>query len=335
MLEEVVWIERVNVSVVSDNALKKTGGCDGCLDAGASSQQSTPNANGYFEFTVSETDKVRYIGLNPSSTTVLPTDIVFGVRIVNGRAEIKESGHYRGDIPVATGDVIRIASQSGVITYAKNGTVFYTSAETTTFPLYVDTSFINMGATLTNVRIAVAAPDDDGDDSSELRSISSSSPATAAVSWTDPVNVTASGSSLQKTGGCDGCQDSGAVSQQQVNSGNASLDFTVSETGPMFYVGLNTNSTGTGAAEIPFAFKLLNNSAEVRENDLLRANIAIGSGDVLRIAVKGGIVNYAKNGTVFYTSGTRASYPLRVDTSFISSGSTLSNARVTGFSTTE
>lgn len=40
------------------------------------------------------------------------------------------------------------------------------------------------------------------------------------VVWTDPANVTAGGNSLEKTSGCDGCEDAGAVSQPQIVSGD-------------------------------------------------------------------------------------------------------------------
>src|SRR4051812_9197758 len=60
--EDVVWKELVNTTVNGDT-LKKTGGCDGCLDAGAESRQYTASGNGYLEFTVNETSRIRYIGL--------------------------------------------------------------------------------------------------------------------------------------------------------------------------------------------------------------------------------------------------------------------------------
>jgi hypothetical protein len=217
-LKDVIWIERVNVSV-SGTTLVKTGGCDGCLDAGASSRQHMAAGNGYFEFTVSETNKVRYIGLNTSSTTPYPQDILFGLKQVSGRAEVKEAGKYRADIAISTGDVMRIEVSSGVITYAKNGVVFYTSTTTENLPLYVDSALINMGATLTNARMTVD-PDDDSSGSGS-RSISAKSTNTENVSWTDLINVTASATSLQKTGGCDGCADAAALSQQLVTSGDA------------------------------------------------------------------------------------------------------------------
>jgi RHS repeat-associated protein len=52
----------------------------------------------------------------------------------------------------------------------------------------------------------------------------------------------------------------------------------------------------------------------------------------LRVAVEGGVVKYKKNGTVFYTSSVPPTYPLLVDTSLYSAGSTLSNVVIGGSS---
>ena len=72
-----------------------------------------------------------------------------------------------------------------------------------------------------------------------LNSSSSTTLSVENVSWTNPINVTATGNSIQKTSGCDGCEDAGAVSQQQIGSGNGYMEFTVSETNLVRYVGLN------------------------------------------------------------------------------------------------
>jgi hypothetical protein len=152
------------------------------------------------------------------------------------------------------------------------------------------------------------------------------------VVWTSLVNATVSGRTLFKTGGCDGCQDSGAVSQQQLVSGNANLDFPVSSPNLVRYIGLNHSNTGTSAGEIPFAIKLVSGYAEVREHGQYRADVPVSTGDVLRIAVRsGGIVRYMKNGAVFYTSGSTVTYPLRVDTALLSTGANFTNVRVFGF----
>ena len=46
--EAVVWINRVNVTVTGD-LLQKIAGCDGCEDAGATSQQALSNGDGYID----------------------------------------------------------------------------------------------------------------------------------------------------------------------------------------------------------------------------------------------------------------------------------------------
>lgn len=146
------------------------------------------------------------------------------------------------------------------------------------------------------------------------------------MSWNNLVNVTAGADTLQKTGGCDGCADAGAVSEQQIAAGSGYLEFTVMNGSLVRYVGLNDNSTGTGSAEIPFAFKLSSGYAEVREYGQYRWDIAVSDGDVLRIAVEAGTVKYLKNGALFYTSGNAARYPLRADTALSSIGATVNKA---------
>ncbi|MBI2157832.1 MAG: Ig-like domain-containing protein, partial [Candidatus Rokubacteria bacterium] len=52
------------------------------------------------------------------------------------------------------------------------------------------------------------------------------------ATWTNLVNVTASGNSLLKTSGCDGCYDAGAVSQQQLTAGDGYAQFTAGDATP-------------------------------------------------------------------------------------------------------
>jgi hypothetical protein len=148
------------------------------------------------------------------------------------------------------------------------------------------------------------------------------------VNWSNLVNVSASADMLQKTGGCDGCADAGAVSEQQIDAGNGYLEFTVMNRTLVRYVGLNDNSTGTGSAEIPFAFKLSGGYAEVREYGQYRWDVQVADGDVLRIAVEAGTVKYLKNGAAFYTSGNAARYPLRADTALSSASASVNKAMI-------
>jgi hypothetical protein len=143
------------------------------------------------------------------------------------------------------------------------------------------------------------------------------------------VNMTASGSSLQKTGGCSGCPDASAVSSQQV-TGNGNISFNASETGSLRFVGLGSGGVGTGPADINFAIRLQGGTAEVRENGAYRTEVSFGAGDTFRIAVEGGTVRYSKNGSVFYTSGSQAGYSLRAHAVFFDANASVRDVSISG-----
>jgi hypothetical protein len=154
-----------------------------------------------------------------------------------------------------------------------------------------------------------------------------SSPTAGSVAparWSTLVNVTANGNSLQKTGGCGGCPDGGAVSQQQIASGDGYVEFTASETGTLRYIGLGSSSVGT---DIRFALRLQAGTAEVREGGVYKADTSFATGDVLRIAVEAGALKYSKNGAVFYTSP-GAAYPLFVNASLYDLNATINNVMI-------
>ena len=121
--------------------------------------------------------------------------------------------------------------------------------------------------------------------------------------------MSASGNDVTKSGGCDGCPDGTAVSSQQVTSGNGSVSFKASETGTLRFVGLGSSSVATGAGDIGFALRLQSGVAEVRE---------------------GGAVKYSKNGSVFYTSSSQATYALRVHAVFFSANAAIREVSIGG-----
>ena len=151
-VENVVWINVVNATT-TDNSLKKTSGCDGCQDAGAASQQQITSGNGYLEFMASETTTLRYAGLSNGNTGTSAAEIKFAVRLQSGFAEVRESGLYKADTSFVTGDVFRIAVESGVVKYYKNCTLFYTSTVAPVYPLLVDSSILSLNGTVTNAVI--------------------------------------------------------------------------------------------------------------------------------------------------------------------------------------
>jgi hypothetical protein len=76
-----------------------------------------------------------------------------------------------------------------------------------------------------------------------------------AVTWTDLVNVTAGSDVLQKTAGCDGCEDAGAASQSAIRKGDGFVEFTVGETDTFWVGGLSHADADTTIADIDFAFR--------------------------------------------------------------------------------
>ena len=83
----------------------------------------------------------------------MPCRIKFAIRMQSGTVEVRESGVYRTDTIFAAGDVFRIAVQAGTVCYLKNGKVFYTSAAAPVYPLLIDTSLLNLNATVSNAVI--------------------------------------------------------------------------------------------------------------------------------------------------------------------------------------
>jgi hypothetical protein len=161
----------------------------------------------------------------------------------------------------------------------------------------------------------------------QIATLYASFPVVTPVAWTSLANLTATGGSLQKTGGCDGCEDATALSQQQLAAGASSyLEFTATETNTLRTAGLTQVGSAPGYANMGFAIRLQSGSAEVREKGVYKADTSFVSGDVFRIAVGAGIVNYYKNGAVFYTSTTPPIYPLQGSASINSLGGTITNA---------
>src|SRR5262249_29377719 len=146
----VTWTKAVNATA-SPGSLVKTSGCDGCQNAGAVSVKRLWS-NGYMEFTASETTTLRYIGLAPINVGTAASQVRFGFALQpGGIAEVREAGVYKGETPFSPGDVLRVAGQSRVVKYYKNGTLIYTSKSLAPVPVLVDASLLSLGATVTNV----------------------------------------------------------------------------------------------------------------------------------------------------------------------------------------
>lgn len=138
------------------------------------------------------------------------------------------------------------------------------------------------------------------------------------------MNVVENGLTLTKNGGCSGCPDGTAISNQQV-SGSGALQFSTDDSGTLRFVGLAGSGIGTTPSDVTFAIRLQAGVAEVRESGTYKSEIAFGAGDTFTIAVNNGSVTYAKNGSVFYTSDNTASGALRAHAIFFDVNGSLRN----------
>jgi hypothetical protein len=151
-----------------------------------------------------------------------------------------------------------------------------------------------------------------------------SAPSTGAATWMSLINVAQNGGTLTKVGGCSGCPDGTAVSNQQV-SGNGVLQFSTDDSSSLRFVGLGNSGMGTTPGDVNFAIRLQGGVAEIRESGAYKSETRFAAGDSFTIAVNNGAVTYAKNGSVFYTSATAATAALRGHVIFFDPNGTVGN----------
>jgi hypothetical protein len=198
-----------------------------------------------------------------------------------------------------------------------------TSTSTLSFAMEPGISGSHFQGSLDDIRIY----GDSALSAAQVANLYTSVPVSAPVAWTDLANLTATGGSLQKTGGCDGCEDATALSQQQLASGASGyLEFTATETNTLRAAGLAETGAGMGYADMAYAIRLQSGTATVREKGVYKTDTSFVSGDVFRIAIGAGTVNYYKDGKVFYTSSVAPTHPLQASVSINSMGGTISSA---------
>lgn len=102
--------------------------------------------------TVGEAGHARIFGFSHTDTNQNWDTVDFGLHCSNhadNAIYVYESGTERGVFGgYAVGDKLRVAIVGGVVKYSRNGTVFYTSTVTPSYPLRVDTALYDTGATL-------------------------------------------------------------------------------------------------------------------------------------------------------------------------------------------
>ena len=151
--------------------------------------------------------------------------------------------------------------------------------------------------------------------------------AQTTITWSNLVNTVVTESGIQKTTGCDGCQDAGASSHEQLSS-DGYIEFTVGELNTMWMAGLSHGDDDTTYADIDFGFRFNGGgSADVLENGMYAGGDTIYAvGDVFRISVANGRIQYSKNGHYLMESARMPQLPLLLDTSLLTIGATIAAA---------
>jgi Purple acid Phosphatase, N-terminal domain len=146
------WTNLVNSSA-RDNSVQKTSGSDNSDDAGATSLQNVAAGDGYVEFTAINTDKERVCGLsNSNAIHTSADDINFAIKLNSARkAFVVENGVVKAKVKYKSNNVFRVAIESDVAHYYKNGELIFTSQARPAYPLLVTASLVNMMSSVNNV----------------------------------------------------------------------------------------------------------------------------------------------------------------------------------------
>ncbi len=175
---------------------------------------------------------------------------------------------------------------------------------------------------------------DDGDlsdPSSDTSPILSGDFNSASVIWISLTNTEATDNNLGKNAGGNGW-NADARSQQEIASGDGYIEMTVAsgETETNRILGLSNTDPNAGRDSIRFGLYLLDGGRLfIRElgTNVFTSGTYTG-GDILRVEISSGSVIYKKNGLTFHISSLSSIYPMFIDTSLHTLGSTFENVRL-------
>jgi PA-IL-like protein len=152
-----------------------------------------------------------------------------------------------------------------------------------------------------------------------------------SVIWAGQSNVSVRGNTIEKIGGCDGCDDAGAQSRQVIRSGNGFVEFRVDDPYVFWAAGLSRAGAVPQFNQIDFAWRFNGNGrADVIERGAYQPNsdAQANQGDMFQVAAVNGRVQYIRNGSVVHESSRRATYPLAFTAALGTVGARVTNARI-------
>lgn len=310
--EPVAWTSARNATVTG-GLLTKVGAA--AWDGGAISTTLLSRGPGWVEHRAGPPGVHRAFGLGHGDTNQSLEDLEFAFVLMDGGTlGIYEAGELRGTFGLyRRDDLLRVSVDvRGRVSYSRNGERLRGSDAAVRWPLVVDTSLLEPGASLGDV-------------------LASGFVVGEVVSWTRRRDVQVTGDALVKTGTAVGW-NAGAVSTRAVGAGGGFVEFTPGPAGTHRAVGLGRGDSDPGLDDIEFAMVVMDGgSIGVYESGVLRATFtAAAPSDRLRIAVEGGRVRYYRNGARLHESSTSPTFPLVVDTSLLEPGAAVSAAVLSG-----
>ncbi|MCE7864499.1 MAG: hypothetical protein DYG99_13235, partial [Bacteroidetes bacterium CHB5] len=155
---DVNWRDVVSLRI-EGNKLTSVSGPPQWGFGAASVQQLAAGQDGWFEFTVTETNTSKIIGFNDSNSGgTSNSDINYAFQLYYSTLYIQENASTKGTLTgLVPGDILRMERIGTTITFKRNGTLISTSAITpSTSALFIDNSFHIGGNTIAGVRASFA-----------------------------------------------------------------------------------------------------------------------------------------------------------------------------------
>jgi RHS repeat-associated protein len=150
-----IWQDIVNATV-SGNIIRRSGSSTG---GAASGQKLAAGQDGWLEFTVSENNTTRVIGLNDANPDAAGGNINYGFNLLStGTINVFENNSPKHTLTdVKAGDILRVERIGTTIKYYHNGSLKYTSLTSSPSILLADISLTSSSASVVGVRTSFSA----------------------------------------------------------------------------------------------------------------------------------------------------------------------------------
>ncbi|MEO1053646.1 MAG: fibronectin type III domain-containing protein, partial [Bacteroidota bacterium] len=313
-LYAVEWTNVTGADISAENLITNSQSTPG-WNAGASSLNVLPvDQDGYIEFTATENNKNKIIGLSNIDLGTETNGIRYAFLLQqSGAVNVFESGLNKGNLgSYAPTDVFRITKNGQTIEYYINDMLVHTSTAPVELPLVVDLSLYSPGSSSPAINTTF-------DSSIPTPTFNSN------VTWNNVIGAaTDVNNTLSKTTGTSTQWDAGASSLNVLGAGaDGWMEFMTDAGNQSRMIGLTYADIDTDFRTIRYALYLQSSgNLNVYESGINKGSFGTyGAGDIFRIERNAGTITYLKNGIVFYTSTLSSASTLMVDASLYTSAS--------------